>query len=1029
MSDFQSKIISVKDLLIEVNDLLAKQKNALDSTAESIAKYGKNSKLPSDFTAAQKQSIDNSKALQAEATRLFNVEKQYEQLKREKLATQIKIDSQIKSSISLKQAESKETERQIAANKKLSDAYGQLTAKRNETARALQNSIIQTGKYSSETQKLQKEFDTLNKKVGLADKAIGKFSQSNNSIQNLTSGVSNLMGAFGISTGLYLGASIVKDIYETTKQLQSLDLALKMVSGSQQEFASNQSFLRNLAEQYGIEIKGLTKNFTEFWVASKGKLEAEQIKGIFTSISKSVAVMGLSVEQQDSAFLALQQMMSKGTVQAEELKKQLGNALPGAIKAATMAYQALHPEMKVTEQFFMAQMKAGKVLSADLLPELAKQYEKLYGIENVKRAETLQASQERLANSWTELVRTMNESETNGVGSFFSFIINGLANATNALNDFVSSWNQLQKRSVTKGTKEGADWFISAIGDKQGQKAELEALSQQKDARKELLLLRKEEEQLLLKVNQWRKLNKTTVGSELSEEQLRKIQHQIGFYNSILKESNKFLTPKIEKNKPETVEETEKERKAREKAEKERLSLIEKNAKIDYDLAISNAETKRDLIKRDIESFRGSIDEKIQLSMKLAIAEDNIRKIREKESKRTAKGDNRLVNIAENVSFSEQGKILEDNTKRVQNIFKEHFNELDKMPDTIFGDKYKLTDEEKQILKDDEERLKESSKARIKIFNEYIGSFANKSGFGESFNLFTEMDKNGKTMWEKLIQDAKDGKSSFADVFTGISTIAQDTFNVISDASNSRFDAEYSRLEKQKEDAIRFAGDSDAAKQKIEEDYEKRRKEIAKREWKAKQQQTIVNIAMDTAQAIMQIWAHSPDPTGISQGLMTAIISGIGLIQTGVVASQKMPEFWMGTDNAPEGWAKTNERGAEIHTDSKGNIKDFGTNKGTQIKYLNKGDKIYNAEQTKRMLFNEELNSIMTSNNILPSKIEVNSQGMTASEMDSVLSKHFANIQTNHTSIDKNGFNIWSEKNGNRTIQDSNRASRAGFKV
>jgi hypothetical protein len=36
------------------------------------------------------------------------------------------------------------------------------------------------------------------------------------------------MGAFGISTGLYLGASI--GTYMKSKELQSLDLALKMVS-------------------------------------------------------------------------------------------------------------------------------------------------------------------------------------------------------------------------------------------------------------------------------------------------------------------------------------------------------------------------------------------------------------------------------------------------------------------------------------------------------------------------------------------------------------------------------------------------------------------------------------------------------------------------------------------------------------------------------------------------------------------------------------------------------------------------------
>jgi len=55
--------------------------------------------------------------------------------------------------------------------------------------------------------------------------------------------------------------------------------------------------------------------------------------------------------------------------------------------------------------------------------------------------------------------------------------------------------------------------------------------------------------------------------------------------------------------------------------------------------------------------------------------------------------------------------------------------------------------------------------------------------------------------------------------------------------------------------------------------------------------------------------------------------------------------------------------------------------------------------------------------------------GMTSQEMDIIMSKHFSKIQTNNTVFDKNGIRQWSEKNGNRTIQNANRVSRTGFKV
>lgn len=58
----------------------------------------------------------------------------------------------------------------------------------------------------------------------------------------------------------------------------------------------------------------------------------------------------------------------------------------------------------------------------------------------------------------------------------------------------------------------------------------------------------------------------------------------------------------------------------------------------------------------------------------------------------------------------------------------------------------------------------------------------------------------------------------------------------------------------------------------------------------------------------------------------------------------------------PAGLAYTNERGAEIHTDRLGNIKDLGDNKGARLTMMEAGDKVYTAEQSKMLLFNDDLN-------------------------------------------------------------------------
>jgi tape measure domain-containing protein len=1005
-------------------DKLAKQIESINKFKASGTPSGADNSVKA-MNAAYREQANALKLLKQETDNAANAQIKANQVK----TSNIRLSEQErKATIAQEQA----AKREALANEKLNSAYNKLNSARSKAKNTLRDLIASQTASNAEIRKAQREFDVLDKKVRKADQAVGDFSKKVGNYKTALSGVGNLMGAFGIATGAYLAVDIGRNIFETTKKLQSMDLALRMVSGSQEEFANNQVFLSNLAEQYGIEIKGLTKNFTEFWVASKGKLEAEQIKGIFTSISKSVAIMGLSVEQQDSAFLALQQMMSKGTVQAEELKKQLGNALPGAVKAATMAYQALHPELKVTEKLFMEQMKAGKILSAELLPELAKAYEKLYGIENVKRAETLQAAQERLSNSWTQFVRNLNNSETGGLSRFFKYILDNLTE----LADFVNFLNK-DDRSISivnENKVRGEIDALKTLNDikKDGIQSDEQLIEtaklKQDYAKKQVDTYGWENEALISYAKTQAKImadirkkdptffanrgdyKNAKVELEETNKKIKENAISFGYFQGIVKGTNTFIKEQnalLNKQGVNGKSETEAEKKARLKAEEDRLKKLEELRKNAYDRRISDLEREKEQIKdlRDLETT--SLEDKLFLEDAYAFKQIQINQTIYDEKVRLAKNNADLEKIAQNElytanenalseSLARQSKLKEDALKEDAEKTKEWYEKNPPM--------FALTPEQQKEIDETKKKLKELKDE----FKNYIQSFGQEffsnSGFGETFDFFIRMGKDGKTMWDKLNEKGLEGKEKFAATFQAMAETAQETFNFISEASQRNFEEEYARLEEQKNIALAFAGDSATAKAEIEEQAEQKRKEIARREAKAKQKQAIFNIAIDTAQAIVAAVAKSPLTGGLP---WSAIAAAIGAAQIAMVASQQIPQYWKGTDNAEGGLAWTQEKGREIITDSQGRVKSLGSDKGAELTMLSKGDKVFTAEKS-AMMFDNNLNSMLLNNGISSPKIEVN--------MDTkILADKLDNLAS--TIASKESFSIIRDAKGERIYQ------------
>lgn len=360
--------------------------------------------------------ISNERELERVKQELIKTEREQAKLKRDLINLENAEANQKKRSTTLTMEErvqqqlANKAEKQAVLEKMgLVGAYQKLNAQRTEAKKKLLDLISSERASTAEIKKAQREFDVLDQKVRKADQAAGDFGKTVGNYRTAFSGLSNLMAAFGIVGGITGAVMLGKSIYETTKQIQAQEIALKMLSETEEVYSKNKEFLTRITEQYGLELMTTTNAYKNYFASAKtsveeGKLAFSDMQMIFEKVSKSSSTLGLSVEQQEGAFLALSQMLSKGTVQSEELRGQLGERLPGAFEVMAKA-------LGVSTMELGKMLENGEVLAADVLPKFAVAYEKAIGADQVQRVETLAAAQNRASNKWTEFVDNLNQGQ------------------------------------------------------------------------------------------------------------------------------------------------------------------------------------------------------------------------------------------------------------------------------------------------------------------------------------------------------------------------------------------------------------------------------------------------------------------------------------------------------------------------------------------------------------------------------------------------------------------------------------------
>lgn len=141
----------------------------------------------------------------------------------------------------------------------------------------------------------------------------------------------------------------------------------RMSEKQMQEFIEkNRKFAYGTAQKYGIDSSAFMSDFARLSVSAmgEGRMSPEQVQVLMQGMAKQAVVFGLTTDETKRALNAFSQMANKGKVSAEELKNQLGDVLPGAMKIFSDA-------MGVSEGELMSMMDRGELLAWDVLPRVA----------------------------------------------------------------------------------------------------------------------------------------------------------------------------------------------------------------------------------------------------------------------------------------------------------------------------------------------------------------------------------------------------------------------------------------------------------------------------------------------------------------------------------------------------------------------------------------------------------------------------------------------------------------------------------
>jgi tape measure domain-containing protein len=236
----------------------------------------------------------------------------------------------------------------------------QLTILKNR-ARDITPNTVGWKKLNKEIQKVETSIQKVSKKPLSAGQragaAGGAFLYGGGMGGGIGSAVGGIAGGIaGGVPGAFAGAAIgqvadnlgtaLAGITSQAAAVQKMQRGLAMASVDAKDFAEAQAAVGEMSQKLLMPLEQTTKYFAQLRANTKEyNLSVADTKEILEGTALAIMATGGSAEDLDGAMRAVVQIMSKGGVQAEELRGQLGERFPGAVvkfaQANKMSFEEL----------------------------------------------------------------------------------------------------------------------------------------------------------------------------------------------------------------------------------------------------------------------------------------------------------------------------------------------------------------------------------------------------------------------------------------------------------------------------------------------------------------------------------------------------------------------------------------------------------------------------------------------------------------------------------------------------------------
>lgn len=286
----------------------------------------------------------------------------------------------------------------------LQAASAKVAASQERLSNSLQQTAQRTQRVSNETRRtdqvMRRHTSTVSRLAAAYQQFYGDTRRSLSLLQRIRGEVLSLVAAYG---GLFAAIEVIRGTVQATQTLAGVTARLKAAFGSEANATKELEFLRREADRLGVSFVNLANEYSKFAVATQGtNLEGQATRDIFRGVAEAARVNRSSQEELQGVFVALTQIVSKGAVQMEELRQQLGDRLPGAVRI-------MADSLNIGTDELVKMMEQGQI-TADALVPFAKELQERFGPGLEESLESTAASIGRLSTAAFNAMTLIGES-------------------------------------------------------------------------------------------------------------------------------------------------------------------------------------------------------------------------------------------------------------------------------------------------------------------------------------------------------------------------------------------------------------------------------------------------------------------------------------------------------------------------------------------------------------------------------------------------------------------------------------------